>query len=104
MLTATLFATILLSAGGQVAVIAGVAPPTEARPTDAPEGRDGDTRRVCRLERATGSNIQQRVCRDIPRAGVQSQQTRDFLRATQQVHVPSDGIRTSPRPAGGPLQ
>ena len=104
MLVTALFAAAVLADGGQVAVIAGVAPPAEVRPSNAPEGRDGDTRRVCRLERATGSNMQQRVCRDIPRAGFQSQQTREFLRATQQVHVPADGIRTSPRPTGGPLE
>lgn len=104
MLITAMLAAAALFDGGQVAVIAGAAPPAEVRPANAPDGAEGDTRRVCRLERATGSNMQQRVCRNIPRAGFQSQQTREFLRATQQVHVPADGIRTSPRPAGGPLE
>lgn len=99
MLTAALFATILLADGGQVAVIAGVAPPAEARPSSAPEGRDGDTRRVCRLERATGSNMQQRVCRDIPRAGTQDQQTREFMRSMQRIRLPDEGAMATP---GGP--
>ena len=99
MLTAALFATILLVDGGQVAVIAGVAPPAEARPSNAPEGRDGDTRRVCRLERATGSNMQQRVCRDIPRAGVQDQQTREFMRGMQRMRLPDESAQMTP---GGP--
>ena len=99
MLTAALFATILLVDGGQVAVIAGVAPPAEVRPSNAPEGRDGDTRRVCRLERATGSNMQQRVCRDVPRAGVQDQQTREFMRGMQRMRLPDEGAQATP---GGP--
>ena len=99
MLTAALFATILLADGGQVAVIAGVAPPAEVRPSNAPEGRDGDTRRVCRLERATGSNMQQRVCRNIPRAGVQDQQTREFMRGMQRMRLPDEGAQVTP---GGP--
>ena len=103
MLTATLIAAALLLDGGQVAVIAGTPAPAEARPSDAPPGPEGDTRRVCRLERATGSNMQQRVCRDIPRAGVQDQQTREYLRAMQRVQIPPDGISARPRAAGGPL-
>ncbi len=100
MVTAALLAALLLLDGGQVAVIAGTPPPAEARPADAPEGPEGDTRRVCRLERATGSNMQQRVCRDIPRAGFQSQQTREFLSATQRVQVPGGGISSRPRTSG----
>ncbi len=99
MLVAAMFAATLLFDGSQVAVIAGAAPPAEARPA----GDSETTRRVCRLERATGSNIQQRVCRDIPRAGFQDQQTREFLGAMQRVQVPEGGIRVSPLPAGGPL-
>ncbi|WIY69714.1 hypothetical protein KB221_01510 [Aquidulcibacter paucihalophilus] len=99
MLTAALFATILLADGGQVAVIAGAAPPAEARPASAPPGPEGDTRRVCRLERATGSNMQQRVCRDIPRAGVQDQQTREFMRSMQRMRMPDEGAQVTP---GGP--
>ena len=91
MLTATLFAAALLLDGGQVAVIAGTPPPAEARPSSAPPGPEGDTRRVCRLERSTGSNMQQRVCRDVPRQGVQDQQTREFMRDRQ---------RYTPEPAG----
>lgn len=103
-LTAILI-TAALSYGGQaVTVIVGTPPPAEARPADAHPGPEGDTRRICRLERATGSNMQQRVCRDVPSAGVQDQQTRDFLRAMQQVQVPSDGLRASPRPVGSPLE
>ena len=99
MLTAALFATILLADAGQVAVIAGAAPPAEVRPADAPAGPEGDTRRVCRLERATGSNMQQRVCRDVPRAGVQDQQTREFMRSMQRMRMPDEGAAVTP---GGP--
>lgn len=99
MLTAALFATALLLDGGQVAVIAGTPAPAEARPAHAPEGPEGDTRRVCRLERATGSNLQQRVCRDVPRAGFQDQQTREFMRATQRMRLPDEGATPTP---GGP--
>lgn len=88
MLTAVLFSTALLLDGGQVAVIAGTPPPAEARAANLPEGEDGETRRVCRLERATGSNMQQRVCRDVPRAGFQSQQTREFMRGMQRPRMP----------------
>jgi len=97
MLTAALIAAFLLD-GGQVAVIAGPPPPAEARPSNAPPGPEGDTRRVCRLERATGSNMQQRVCRDIPRAGVQDQQTREFMRSMQRIRFPDGGA--TPTPAG----
>jgi len=99
MLTAVLFAATLVLDGGQVAVIAGTPPPAEARPAGAPDGPAGDTRRVCRLERATGSNMQQRVCRDVPRAGVQDQQTREFMRAMQRNRFPDEGAIQSP---GGP--
>ena len=99
MLVSALFATALLVHGGQVAVIAGAALPAEARPADAAPGPEGDTRRVCRLERATGSNMQQRVCRDIPRAGVQDQQTREFMRSMQRMRMPDEGAQVTP---GGP--
>ena len=99
MLTAALFTAALLLDGGQVAVIAGTPPPAEVRRADAPDGPEGDTRRVCRLERATGSNLQQRVCRDIPRAGFQDQQTREFMRATQRMRLPDEGAMVTP---GGP--
>jgi len=80
----------------QVAVIAAAPQPAEARRSEeAPE-----TRRVCRLERATGSNMQQRVCRDVPRAGsFQDQQTREFLRSQQRIRFPDEGVTATP---GGP--
>ncbi|MDI1325324.1 MAG: hypothetical protein PSV23_00820 [Brevundimonas sp.] len=98
MLTAALIAAALL-AGGQVTVIASTPAPAEARPAGAPAGPEGDTRRVCRLERATGSNMQQRVCRDIRRAGFQDQQTREFMRNLQRVRFPDEGVAATP---GGP--
>ncbi len=99
MLTAAVFAAALLLDGGQVAVIAGTPAPAEVRPSSASPGPEGDTRRVCRLERATGSNMQQRVCRDIPRAGVQDQQTREFMRSMQRIRFPDEGAAATP---GGP--
>ncbi|MFA4892764.1 hypothetical protein [Brevundimonas sp.] len=100
MLTAILIAAALTFDGGQaVTVIASTAPPAEARPAGAPEGPEGDSRRVCRLERATGSNMQQRVCRNIRRAGVQDQQTREFMRNLQRVRFPDEGAAATP---GGP--
>ncbi len=97
MLTAALFATALLTGSGQVAVIAATPPPAETRRAEA--GAEGETHRVCRLERATGSNMQQRVCRDVPRAGFQSQQTREFMRGTQRMRMPDEGAMATP---GGP--
>lgn len=89
MLTIVLIAAAALSVdtGQAVTVIAPTSGPAQARqPAD-----QGSTRRVCRLQRATGSNLQQRVCRDIPIAGVQDQQTREFLRNLQRVRVPDGG-------------
>ncbi|MGZ9114722.1 MAG: hypothetical protein ACXW3K_08875 [Brevundimonas sp.] len=96
MLTAALIAAALLS-GGQVTVIAATPAPAEARTATTPA--DAGSRRVCRLERATGSNMQQRVCRDIRVAGVQDQQTREFLRNLQRVRFPDEGATATP---GGP--
>lgn len=84
MLIAVVFALTLSGSSGQVAVIAATPPPAEARP----QGEEATTRRVCRYERATGSNMQQRVCRDVPREGfVQDQQTREFLHSNQRVRL-----------------
>lgn len=92
MLTAALIAAALLLEGGQTVSTMGRAdPPAEARPANAPAGPEGDTRRVCRYERATGSNLQQRVCRDIPRGGFQDAQTREFMRTYQRIRTPDEG-------------
>lgn len=97
MLTAALIAAALLLDGGQVTVIATTPASAEARAA----GTEGATRRVCRLERATGSNLQQRVCRNVAQtgqAGVQDQQTREFLDAVQAPNnagifgIPTPGI------------
>ncbi len=101
MLTVALFAATLVLDGGQVAVIAGTPAPAEVRPAGAPDGPEGDTRRVCRLERATGSNMQQRVCRDVPRAGFQDQQTREFMRSTQRIRFPDNGAAYVPQGPNG---
>lgn len=89
MLTIVLITAAALSVdtGQAVTVIAPTSGPAQARQP----GDQGATRRVCRLQRATGSNLQQRVCRDIPIAGVQDQQTREFLRNLQRVRVPDGG-------------
>ncbi|OGN42067.1 MAG: hypothetical protein A2623_07005 [Caulobacterales bacterium RIFCSPHIGHO2_01_FULL_70_19] len=101
MLTVTLLALALGApevASGQVAVIANAPTPAEARRSEA----EPTTRRVCRLERATGSNMQQRVCRDVPRAGfVQDQQTREFMRAQQRVRLPDEGVAATPAGPNG---
>ena len=87
--------SLFLAAQGQVAVIAAPAAPAEARRSD----EEAPTRRVCRLERATGSNMQQRVCRDVPRSGsFQDQQTRVFMRSHQRIRFPAGGA--APTPAG----
>ncbi|SFS83255.1 hypothetical protein [Brevundimonas viscosa] len=90
------FALVLAGqSSSQVAVIATPAAPAEARRSEA----EAPTRRVCRLERATGSNMQQRVCRDVPRSGsFQDQQTREFMRANQRIRFPDNGA--APTPAG----
>jgi hypothetical protein len=96
MLTAAFVAASLFSTGGQVTVIAAAPPPAEARPAGAPAGAEGDTRRVCRLERATGSNMQQRVCRTIRVGGAQDQQTREFMRNLQRIRFPDEGADPAP--------
>jgi hypothetical protein len=96
MLTAALLAAALSGAApsGQVAVIATTPQPAEARR----EGEEAEpTRRVCRFERATGSNMQQRVCRDVPRPGnFQDAQTREFMRSHQRIRFPDEGVPSTP--------
>ena len=98
MLTAALITAAFL-AGGQVTVIAATPAPAEARSTATAAEAEAGTRRVCRMERATGSNMQQRVCRDIRVAGNQDQQTREFLRNLQRMRLPDEGAMATP---GGP--
>lgn len=89
MLTAAFAAVLLVSTSGQaVAVIARAPAPAETRAAEA-----GETRRICRYQRATGSNLQQRVCRDRPIHGVQDQQTREFMRGMQRIRVPDNNAR-----------
>lgn len=89
MLTAAFIASALL-AGGQVTVIAATPAPAEVRSAATPAEAETGTRRVCRLERATGSNLQQRVCRTIRVAAPQTQQTREFLRNLQRIRFPDE--------------
>lgn len=86
MLIALSLASLALAGGQAVTVIATAPTPAEVR-----RAGDGDTRRVCRFERATGSNLQQRVCRTVPRQGIQDQQTREFMRANQRIRTPDEG-------------
>ena len=96
MLIALSLASLALSGGQAVSVIAAAPPRAEVR-----RAGEGDTRRVCRFERATGSNLQQRVCRTVPRQGFQDQQTREFMRATQRMRLPDEGAMATPAgPAG----
>lgn len=94
MLTAVFAVALLSSTSGQaVSVIARAPAPAETRVADG-----GETRRICRYERATGSNLQQRVCRDRPVQSVQDQQTREFMRGMQRIRIPDVGAM--PTPAG----
>jgi hypothetical protein len=97
MLTA-LLAAVLVTGGAvnvsdQVAVIGTTPPPAPARAParTEPVETGGETVRVCRFETATGSNRRTRVCRDVPRQGVQDQATREFMR---------DHQRWTPEPSG----
>ena len=67
-------------------------PPAEATTlpqVDATGSRaEAETRRVCRFETTIGSNRRTRVCRDVPRQGVQDQSTREFMRDNQRVRTP----------------
>ena len=101
MLIAALVAAAALLDGGQVRVIASTPTPAAVRAPDTAPGREGETRRLCRFERATGSNFQQRVCRDVPRAGFQDQQTREFMRGTQRVRLPDNGAAYVPQGPNG---
>ncbi len=96
LLAAAFMAATPEAGSGQVAVIAATPQPAEARRDE----EEPATRRVCRLERATGSNMQQRVCRDVPRSGsFQDQQTREFMRSHQRIRFPDGGAAPTP---GGP--
>ena len=89
MLTALALTIVLAGTGlDQVTVI--TAAPPRAPPATTAEPA-ADRVRVCRWETATGSNRRARVCRDIPRQGVQDQQTREFMRDRQ---------RWTPLPSG----
>ncbi len=92
MLTALLFAAGLvgspMAASGQVAVIARTPAPTAPAAATDPAA---ETVRVCRWETVTGSNRRNRVCRDVPRRGVQDQQTREFMRDNQRWTPPPSG-------------
>ncbi|MDP3416177.1 hypothetical protein [Falsiroseomonas sp.] len=98
MLTA-LFAAALVSGAAvnvsdqAVAVISPSPPPAPATAParSQPVEASGETMRVCRFETATGSNRRTRVCRDVPRQGVQDQATREFMR---------DHQRWTPEPSG----
>jgi len=61
-------------------------PPVDA--TAAQPEQEPETRRVCRFETTIGSNRRTRVCRDVPRQGVQDQATREFMRDNQRVRMP----------------
>lgn len=66
--------------------------PAAAGPTTTAEAQpEADTRRVCRFEVVIGSNRRTRVCRDVPRQGVQDAQTREFMRDSQRVRMPDSG-------------
>jgi hypothetical protein len=64
------------------------APVTVASATTAEAQPEAETRRVCRFETVIGSNRRTRICRDVPRQGVQDAQTRDFMRDTQRARMP----------------
>ncbi len=83
-----LFAAVVLGASPlpsalPQAPVAPTAAPAETAPRAEPE-----TRRVCRFETVTGSNRRTRICRDMPRQGVQDQQTREFMRDSQRTRMP----------------
>jgi hypothetical protein len=59
-------------------------PPVESTATPP----EPETRRVCRFETTIGSNRRTRVCRDVPRQGVQDQSTREFMRDNQRIRTP----------------
>ena len=95
----TIFALVLAGqSSSQVVVVATPSAPAEARRSE----EEAPTRRVCRLERATGSNMQQRVCRAVPRSGsFQDQQTREFMRANQRIRFPDEGVTSTPAGPNG---
>jgi hypothetical protein len=89
MLTASLVALTLGFAPLQAAPQQPQETPTTLPPVDATAAEpQPETRRVCRFETMTGSNRRTRVCRDVPRQGVQDQATRDFMRDSQRVRTP----------------
>lgn len=92
-----LFAAVVLTGvtapDQAVSTIGTTPPPAPARAParTGPAEAGGETVRVCRFEAATGSNRRTRVCRDVPRQGVQDQATREFMR---------DHQRWTPEPSG----
>ncbi|GAA0642229.1 hypothetical protein [Brevundimonas lenta] len=67
------------------------AAPQQAPVEAAPAAPATETRQVCRFETVVGSNRRTRVCRNVPRQGVQDQATRDFMRDSQRVRTPDVG-------------
>jgi len=72
---------------GAPLVQAAPSPETPTPPRATPELESG-VRQVCRFETVTGSNRRTRVCRNVPRQGVQDQATREFMRDSQRVRMP----------------
>jgi len=93
MLTVVLAAAILSGSAfdGPVQQATPLPPVTVTQRAEAEPAPEATTRRVCRFETVTGSNRRTRVCRDVPRQGVQDQQTREFMRDSQRVRLPDGG-------------
>lgn len=81
-----LAALAMLSVSPQAAQNQPTAAPTA--PTAPAADTAAETRRVCRFETMTGSNRRTRVCRDVPRQGMQDQGTREFMRDSQRIRMP----------------
>jgi hypothetical protein len=81
--------SVLLAALVLVAPVQTTQETPAATPPAAEAAPDAEsaTRRVCRFETVIGSNRRTRVCRDVPRQGVQDQATRDYMRDSQRVRT-----------------
>jgi hypothetical protein len=109
MLTLVLFASALSLATTQTPLTSqdppdrGATVLVAARPRIM-EARDDSpvpTRHVCRFERATGSSMQTRVCRDVPLYNYQSPEAREFMQRFQRIRLPDEGVLATPPGPGG---
>ncbi len=78
--------------------------PSRAISARAPTVPDGPTRTVCSRERAMDSNIQRRVCREVPiNTAGRERMSGDYLRQMQSIGLNSTDGPNPRQPGGRPV-